>query len=206
MNSTLEETVFFTADDGVALEGAFFKGSENAAVIAHPHPVYGGNMENMVVRELAAAYQARGWTTLRFNFRGTGRSGGAYDEGSKEQLDVRAAARYMQDKGAIRVDLAGYSFGAWVLAHTDTTDLPEGGILMISPPAAMMDFSQAPACSRLRLAVTGSEDAIAPPAMVRKVIEKLNPEAGLRVVKGADHFFSNRAAELKGVMDEFLLI
>ncbi|MFP4159457.1 MAG: alpha/beta hydrolase [Desulfobacterales bacterium] len=206
MNSALEETVFFTADDKVTLEGAFFKGSDNAAVIAHPHPVYGGNMENLVVRELAAACQARGWSTLRFNFRGTGRSEGDYDQGAKEQLDIIAAARYMQNKGAVRVDLAGYSFGAWVLAHTDTTDLPEGRILMISPPAAMMDFSQAPPCSRLSLAVTGSEDAIAPPAMVRKVMEKLNPEAGLRVIKGADHFFSNRAAELKIVIDEFLHI
>ncbi|MFW6081203.1 MAG: alpha/beta hydrolase [Desulfosalsimonas sp.] len=206
MNSTLEKSVFFKTSDGVDLEGAFFKGSDNAAVIAHPHPLYGGNMENMVVRELAAIYQARRWSTLRFNFRGAGKSGGTYDEGKKEQQDVRAAVKYMQDSGALRVDLAGYSFGAWVLAHTDTSDLAEGSIIMISPPAAMMDFSQAPPCSRLKLAVTGSEDAIAPPGTVRKVLARLNPGADLRVIKGADHFFSNRAAELKSVMDEFLLI
>lgn len=206
MTNTAEQRVSFKTEDNLELEGAFFKGSDNAVLIAHPHPVYGGDMENMVVREITAIYRARGWSTLRFNFRGTGKSGGSHSGGAAEQKDIKAAAEFLKEKGARRIDMAGYSFGAWVLAHTDTSGLCDGRMVMISPPAAMMDFSKARPCSRLMLAVTGSEDAIAPPGHVRQVISRLNPEAELKVIKGADHFFSNRLEELKASIDELLHI
>lgn len=204
MSSAVEEPVFFRTEDGIDIQGALFSGSDKAALIAHPHPLYGGDMENLVVQEIAAIYQARRWTTLRFNFRGTGKSGGSHGRGAGEQHDIRAAAAYLKAQDAVHIDITGYSFGAWVIAHTDLDRVEDGRILMIAPPAAMMDFSGAPPCSRLKLAVTGSEDAIAPPGVVRRVLARLNPEAELRVIKGADHFFSNRLTALKAVVDEFL--
>ncbi|MCF8026743.1 MAG: alpha/beta hydrolase [Desulfobacteraceae bacterium] len=201
---TMEQKIFFPASDGIKLEGALFPGNDQAAILAHPHPLYGGNMDNLVICEIAAACRARGLTTLRFNFRGAGQSRGAYDQGAGEQKDLLAAADYVQARGARAIDLIGYSFGAWVLAHADTGKLPPGRMLMIAPPAAMMNFDGLRPCSRLKLAVTGSEDEIAPPALVEKLLPRINPAAELRVISGADHFFSSGMAELKTAVSDFM--
>jgi hypothetical protein len=102
------------------------------------------------------------------------------------------------------MDLIGYSFGAWVMAHADTGKLPPGRMLMIAPPAAMMNFDGLRPCSRLKLAITGSEDEIAPPALVEKLLPRINPAAELRVISRADHFFSSGMAELKTAVSDFM--
>ncbi|MFW6283930.1 MAG: alpha/beta hydrolase [Desulfosalsimonas sp.] len=201
---TMEQKIFFSASDGIELEGALFSGNDRAAILAHPHPLYGGSMDNPVICEIAAACRARGMTTLRFNFRGAGQSQGTYDQGAGEQKDLLAAADYVRARGAGSMDLIGYSFGAWVLAHANTEKLPPGRMLMIAPPAAMMNFDGLRPCSRVKLAITGSEDEIAPPALVEKLLARINPAAELRVISGADHFFSGGMAELKTAVSEFL--
>ncbi|RLJ02607.1 MAG: alpha/beta hydrolase, partial [Candidatus Aenigmatarchaeota archaeon] len=111
-----EEKVFFQAGD-VKIEGMLYNApGEKGAVVTHPHPLYGGDMHNNVVETVVQAYREKGYATLRFNFRGVGRSTGSYDEGIGEQEDVRAALAYLTGTGKTSIDLAGYSFGAWVNA------------------------------------------------------------------------------------------
>ena len=141
MKSGKEERITISSGD-LSLEGLLSRGeSDRGVVISHPHPLYGGEMRNQVVGIIQEVLAGKGWTTLRFNFRGVGRSQGEYDEGVGEQEDVRAAVRYLKELGIKEIFLAGYSFGAWVNAQA-ALDLPEvAGSILVSPPQAMMDFS-----------------------------------------------------------------
>jgi alpha/beta superfamily hydrolase len=200
----MEQKIFFKSASGEKLEAAFFPGTDRAVVLVHPHPLYGGNMDNLVIGQAAGACQAKGFTTLRFNFRGAGKSSGAYDQGRGEQTDLLSAAEYVKSRGARIIDIVGYSFGAWVLAHTPLDFVTPGRGLMISPPAAMMDFDNSLPSPRLKLLITGSQDQIAPPAMVEKLLWRLNPNAELKVIAGADHFFSTGLEQLKNEIYKFL--
>jgi alpha/beta superfamily hydrolase len=200
----VEQKIFFKSGNRQELEAAFFPGTDRAVVLAHPHPLYGGNMDNLVIGQAAAACQAKGFTTLRFNFRGAGKSSGTYDQGRGEQKDLLSAAEYVKSRGVRIIDFIGYSFGAWVIAHTPLEFPQSGRVLMISPPSAMMDFENPPPCPGLKLIITGSQDEIAPPAMVEKLISRLNPDAELKIIAGADHFFSAGLEELKNEVYKFL--
>ena len=99
--------------NNVRLEGRLNRyPSEKGVVVTHPHPLYGGNMENPVVGQIVQSYFEKGFTTLRFNFRGTGKSSGMFDNGVGELDDVRAALLYLKESGVNDLHLAGYSFGA----------------------------------------------------------------------------------------------
>jgi len=112
----MEESISFLSES-YQLEGLLDKSSiDNGVVITHPHPLYGGDMNNFIVDLIVRAYQKKGFTTLRFNFRGTGKSQGNYDDGTGEQEDVRAAIATLSKMDIKKIDLAGYSFGAWVNA------------------------------------------------------------------------------------------
>ena len=135
-----EKTVFLSQD--LKIEGLLGKNSQiNGAVISHPHPLYGGNMHNNVVEAIARVYQKKGYTTLRFNFRGVGKSQGAYADGVGEQDDVRAAVSFLKDSGLTNIDLAGYSFGTWVNALAIRNAQILETMVMVSPPVAFMDFT-----------------------------------------------------------------
>ena len=109
-----EEKIIFPAGS-FHLEGYYAPaGSGRGVVVTHPHPLMGGSMENNVVETLVKAFFHQGYTTLRFNFRGVGRSEGHYAEGLGEQEDLISAAGVLQQKGVREIFLAGYSFGAWV--------------------------------------------------------------------------------------------
>ena len=136
-----EKSIVFESG-GLKLEGLLGRAKDGpGVVVTHPHPQYGGTMHNNIVESLVKAYGKAGYNTLRFNFRGVGRSEGHYDEGVGEQEDVRAAVGYLRDPGMTSVDLAGYSFGAWVNAlgiqNLDNVDR----MVMVSPPVNFMDFS-----------------------------------------------------------------
>ena len=195
----MENTITFYAG-AVALEGLLHKHSDtDAVVITHPHPLYGGNMHNNVVSAICSAYQKLNLTTLRFNFRGVGNSQGSYKDGVGEQMDVRAAIAYLTDLGVAKIDLAGYSFGAWVNGHLDCSTTGIEKMVMVSPPVAFIDFESVNAVDCLKLIVTGSHDDIAPPGMIRQSFTRWNPEAHFEVIDGADHFYSgyeDRLADL----------
>jgi len=173
-------------------------------VITHPHPLYGGNMHNNVVESLARMYQLAGYSTLRFNFRGVGSSEGEYDNGAGEQEDVKAALHCLTKRGKKVLDLAGYSFGSWVnalaISKVDNVDR----MVMVSPPVAFMDFSAVGLTPQIKLVVAGSQDQIAPPEVIEKILTSWNPEAHLVVIDGADHFYVGYTGKLESVLAAYL--
>ena len=102
--------------------------------------------------------------------------------------------------GIRHIDLAGYSFGAWVNALLDTKATAIANIVMVSPPVAFVDFSSVGTIDALKLIVTGSRDDIAPPDQIRPIYPQWNPEAGLEVIDGADHFYGGYIDTLKSVL------
>jgi len=201
-----EKKIRFENVDGLQLEGLLHEGHiGRGVVITHPHPLYGGDMHNNVVAILQNAFQETGFSTLRFNFRGVGASSGTYDGGDGEQQDVNAALAAMRDRGASPVDLAGYSFGAWVNARTaDETGAVCARMIMIAPPAAMLDFAPALNLPSLTLVITGSRDAFAPPDMLKKQVPRWNPSARLEIISGADHFLYGFERTLADVLKAHL--
>ncbi len=158
----MEEKIRFLSGK-YEIEGRLEKISpQKGAVITHPHPLYGGDMHNNIVAAITRAYRQKGYTTLRFNFRGVGNSQGKHDNGIGEQEDVRAAISYLAGLGIGRIDLAGYSFGAWVNALAIKNDTTPQNMIMVSPPVAFVDFGSISDLGNLRLIVTGSRDDIAP--------------------------------------------
>jgi alpha/beta superfamily hydrolase len=200
----MEKTVFFRSQ-ALELEGLFCAESGDRAVaVTHPHPLYGGEMHNPVVETTARAFQQIGYATLRFNFRGVGSSRGTYDDGKGEGQDVLAALSYLRDKGFKKIDLAGYSFGAWVNAHVPPNAAGYDRMVMVSPPVAFMDFSKVSALPRLSLVVAGSRDDIGPPEMIRQLLPVWNPAARFEIIQETDHFFSGALDALAGALAEAL--
>ena len=183
------------------IEGLLSKKDEKkGVVVTHPHPLYGGDMYNLVVETIVHVYNIKGYSTLKFNFRGVGGSQGAYDDGHGEQKDVLAALSFLGDMGMEQIDLAGYSFGAWVNAHAVQEDVAVKNMVMISPPAGFMDFSTIGPMERLKLVVTGSRDDIAPADVVKQMCSVWNPNARFEVIDGADHFYGGYLNQLEAVL------
>jgi alpha/beta superfamily hydrolase len=183
------------------IEGLFTqKDEKKGVVVTHPHPLYGGDMYNMVVESIVHVYQMKGYSTLKFNFRGVGRSQGAYDNGIGEQKDVLSALAFLADIGMDRVDLAGYSFGAWVNAHAIHEDNLVEEMIMVSPPVGFMDFKSIGRMNSLKFVVAGNRDAIAPADMIEKMMSTWNPDACFEVIDGADHFYGGYLGQLEAVL------
>jgi hypothetical protein len=200
----MEKQIIFSSR-ARTIEGILEKNSEaNGAVITHPHPLYGGNMHNNVVISITKTYQKMGYTTLRFNFRGVGNSQGSYEDGVGEQEDVRAAISYLTNSSINQIDLAGYSFGAWVNALAATNNLNLKNMIMVSPPVAFIDFGSISGLSSLRLIVTGSRDDIAPPDLIKKSYAAWNAAAQFEVINGADHFYAGSLDKLEAILAAYL--
>lgn len=185
----MEETIFFN-DAEVRLEGRLLLASpKQAVVITHPHPLYGGDMDNGVVTAIAEAYNQEGWSTLRFNFRGTGRSSGHHEDGIGEQADVQAAINCLKNLGLQRIDLAGYSFGAWVLAAWSRGAGDHAHrLFLVAPPVAFIDFTKM-AIPGLHHVFAGSLDDLGPPGRINLALPHWHEQARLSVIQGADHSF-----------------
>jgi alpha/beta superfamily hydrolase len=185
-----EDTIRFRSGEW-EIEGLYQPGNAAAgAVIAHPHPLYGGNMFNPVVAAIAAAYQKKHIDTLRFNFRGVGKSTGTFGQGIGEQADVTNAVAHLRRLGIHKIHLSGYSFGAWVNTMALQRVLPVHRVTMVAPPAAFMDFKDGLRLPMLSAVVAGSRDEIAPPGLVRSLVKQWNPDARIDIIEGADHSFS----------------
>lgn len=173
-----------------------------AAVITHPHPLYGGDMDNPVVGIVSKAYQNNGWSTLRFNFRGTGSSDGEFDNGMGEQEDVDAAIAYLTRTGFQEIELAGYSFGAWVLAARARKRAGHPHPMrFIAPPVAFMDFKPIDHLEGLKQVVVGTNDEFAPLDQIEPLIPRWNSKAQFNVIDGADYFYWNQMKELQKIFE-----
>jgi len=200
-----EEKRVFIQSEGLKIEGLLGSApGQKAVVVTHPHPLYGGDMYNNVVQAIVKAYREQGYTTLRINFRGVGQSDGSSDDGIGEQEDVKAALTYIQELEKPSIDLAGYSYGAWVNAMGLKRFLQVERMIMVSPPVNFIDFSFLDYNPKIRLVITGSGDDIGPPEMIRKMLPDWNPDASFKIIQGADHFYWDKTGEIEEIVRNFL--
>ena len=200
----MESHVRFNSGD-IQLEGLLDRGnSGKGVVITHPHPLYGGDMHNPVVETIARAFKSKGHTSLRFNFRGVGSSQGSYDDGPGEKQDVLSAVSYLKEKGSDPIDLAGYSFGAWIIALLGCSEISNGNIVMVSPPVAFINFKDVKPLPCLKLVVTGNRDEIAPEGLIGTLMPTWNTDSQFEKIDSADHFYSGTLANLETVLSEAL--
>jgi uncharacterized protein len=175
------------------------------ALVCHPHPLYGGTLHNKVVHRVAAVLHGRGTTTLRFNFRGVGRSAGRFDQGEGELDDARAALGWLRARvPAVPVVAAGFSFGSWVAARLAAAEPAVGTLVLVGPPVASADFSVLRGLPVPKLVIQGSHDEVCPPADLEAVLPTWSPPCLLRMVEGAGHFFDRRLGELAGALEDGL--
>jgi uncharacterized protein len=178
--------------------------SQKAVIVTHPHPLYGGDMDNPVVMTIAGAFFEKGFTTLRFNFRGTGNSTGAFDNGNGEQEDIRAAMDFLLGKGFEKIHLAGYSFGSRMNATLISKGCQVEDHIMVSPPVAFMSFDDIEQMPYTGLIVTGRNDEIAPPDLIEKHIQGWGISPRFDIVEHCDHFYSGSLKKLKIILTDYL--
>jgi uncharacterized protein len=165
-------------------------------VICHPHPLYGGTMDNKVVTTVARALQETGIPTLRFNFRGVGASAGEFDQGVGETADADAVAAWGAERWAGRsLVIAGFSFGGYVALRLAQQRLPRC-LITIAP--AVQGFAASTAVPRCPwLVVQGDADELVDPSRVIDWVNTLDPKPRLVVLPGVGHFFHGRLRELR---------
>ena len=172
------------------------------AIILHPSPQFGGNMNNKVVYNLHYAFFNLGFTVLRFNFRGVGRSQGEYADGVGELSDAAAALDYLQsmNTNSKHCWVAGFSFGAWIGMQLLMRRPEITGFISASPPADSQDFSFLAPCPASGLIINGSADRICPPEHTRHLVAKLQEQKGISIthheLEGSDHFFQGDAMDI----------
>ncbi len=189
----------------VRLEGMLNLNSfEKGVVVTHPHPLYGGNMDNPVVEQIVQSYFEKGFTTLRFNFRGTGKSSGMFDNGMGELDDVRAALAFLKESGVKDLTLAGYSFGARMNASVVSAGYELEDHVMVSPPMGFMSFDDVGAMPSTGLILTGAKDDIAPPEMVQAAINRWQISPHFETLEGCDHFYTGCLPKLKSLLLNYL--
>jgi alpha/beta superfamily hydrolase len=166
------------------------------ALIAHPHPLYGGTLENKVVQTLARCFYAQGHVAVRMNFRGVGASDGTFDEGVGETQDWLHVGRTMQGRfGDLPLVLAGFSFGAFVQVQVARTLAP-ARLVLVAPAVNRFAMQQVPAGT---LVIHGDEDDVVP---LRAVLDWARPQSlPVVVMPGAGHFFHGKLVELARVVN-----
>jgi uncharacterized protein len=201
-----ERSVTIPSPEGFTLEGGLSapSGSTLGVVVCHPHPRYGGDMDSHVVVTAAEASRRHGLATLRFNFRGVGASGGAWDEGHGEQADVRAAIAYLREQlqPPRRVALAGYSFGAAMAAMVAAGGESLSGLALIAPPLAAPSWRSPGRLGAVGpvVVVAGDRDAYCPHDALT-ALEGALPEARVTVIPHADHFFGGASDALADAIE-----
>ncbi len=161
-----------------------------AALVCHPHPLFGGTMHNKVVYQAAKSLDALGLPVLRFNFRGAGLSAGAHDRGHGEQEDVRAALDFLAAEfPGLPLLVAGFSFGSWVGLRVGCADQRVRELIGIGTPVNSSDFSYLRHCDKPKLFVHGANDEHGEVAKLEPLVESLPGENRLVVIAGAEHFF-----------------
>jgi alpha/beta superfamily hydrolase len=161
-----------------------------AALVCHPHPLFGGTMHNKVVYQASKTLDSLGLPVLRFNFRGAGLSGGAHDRGRGEQGDVKAAVDFLAEEfPGISLLVAGFSFGCWVGLGVGCADERVQELIGMGTPVNSSDFSYLQNCEKPKLFVHGANDEHGEVGKVEALVGSLPGENRLVVVGEADHFF-----------------
>lgn len=204
--------VTFNGPEG-QIEGRYFPGEEENAPIAlilHPHPQHGGTMNNRVVYEIYQCFARKGFSVLRFNFRGVGKSKGSYRNEADALLDAALALDWLQTSNPETPQcwISGFSFGAWIAMELVMRRPEITGFVAVAPPANRYDFSFLAPCPSSGLFMHGAEDQTVPIEVVDELVGRLSEQRDItidyRVLEGADHFFKDRTGELATELDDYL--
>ena len=175
-----------------------------AAVVCHPHPLYGGTLNNKVVHRVASVLLEQGAAVLRFNFRGVGKSAGEFD-GEAEIEDARVALGFMRERfPAARQWLAGFSFGAWVASRLAGSEPDIERLVLVAPGVLTGSFEVLRTSSIPKLVVAGTRDEICPWSAVEREFSTWAEPKRLLKVDGATHFFDRQLGDLGKVLAQAL--
>ena len=168
-----------------------------AALVCHPHPLFGGTLHNKVVYQAAKTLGSLGLAVLRFNFRGAGLSAGKHDRGIGERDDVRAALDFLAAEfSGSQLMLTGFSFGCWVGLRVGCEDARVASLIGIGAPVNDSDFSYLNSCSKTKLFIHGSNDQFGDAKKLRELVRSLPGHNELILVQGVNHFFAGKLDEL----------
>jgi alpha/beta superfamily hydrolase len=200
--------------DGPAgrLEALLNSGTENAthaALICHPHPMFGGTLHNKVVFHAMKALNSFGFPALRFNFRGTGLSQGEHAHGIGEVCDVRAALDWLDREFHLPLIFAGFSFGAAVGLRAACPDDRVKAAIGLGVPvrpvdARSYDLNFLAACMKPKLFVSGSRDQFGPRVQLDEIVQMAAEPKTLVIIDSADHFFEGKLREMRGAVEQWL--
>ena len=180
------------------------------ALVLHPHPQHGGTMNNKIVYTLYHTFVRQGFSVLRFNFRGVGRSQGRYDRGEGELSDAASALDWLQtyNPNASSCWIGGFSFGAWLGMQLLMRRPEIDGFIAVAPPANLYDFSFLAPCPSSGLMINGAEDRVVPSDSVKGLVEKLKTQKGIvidqQIIPGANHFFDGKLEPLMEAVTGYL--
>lgn len=201
---------FFLPGPAGELEALLNTGRENAthaALVCHPHPLYGGTMHNKVVYHAAKALNGFGLPVLRFNFRGAGRSAGVHD-GQAESEDVRAALDWLENEFRLPIIFAGFSFGAAVGLRTCCPDPRVCALISLGTPVAaegrVYAYRFLQDCQKPKLFVSGSQDQFGPREKIERVVRAAADPKKLVWINNADHFFEGKLREMRAAIEEWI--
>ncbi len=197
-NGTIQLEGLISIHEALSLKGG--------VILCHPHPQYGGDMDNPVITTAVKAASEEGLSTLRFNFRGVGESGGSYGEGVGEKEDVGAVIGYFNSRLKVNTPsliLLGYSFGAWAGLPIAIQDERINGIVAVAPPLDLYDFEFLKGCKKRKLIIVGDRDLFCPTSLLEEWYQDLEEPKSLAIISGADHFFSFHTHLLTQPLREF---
>lgn len=203
---------FFLEGSAGRLEALLNLGAENAshaALVCHPHPVYGGTLHNKVVFHAMKALNSFGFPVLRFNFRGAGLSEGEHAHGEGELDDVRVALDWLEREYRQPAIFAGFSFGAAVGLRAACPDTRVQALISLGTPVAPIDnrrydFDFLAACLKPKLFVSGSRDQFAPKAQLQQMVAAVPEPKKLVFIEAADHFFEGRLREMRETIESWV--
>jgi uncharacterized protein len=177
-----------------------------AAVLCHPHPLFGGTLHNKVVYQAAKSLDALGIPVLRFNFRGAGLSAGEHDRGLGERGDVQAAIDFLAGEfPAASLLVGGFSFGCWVGLRAGCADPSVQELIGMGIPVNSSDFSYLENCDKPKLIVQGANDEHGAQEKVEQLVAHMDGDTGLTFVQNADHFFTGHLDQLDEAITTWLL-
>jgi alpha/beta superfamily hydrolase len=179
-----------------------------AVMVCHPHPLYGGSMDNNVVCSLTETLTQASFVSFRFNFRGVGGSQGEFGQGIGEQEDVEAAISFIstvKDVDTKRIGLAGYSAGASFALPVGFNDARITALAAISPPIFMFDFDFLKSCPKPKLLISGSRDNFIPTGQFLEFCQNLPEPKEYESIKGADHFWWGYESSLAAKVTAFFI-
>jgi uncharacterized protein len=192
-----------------ALLNAGSPGATHAAVVCHPHPLYGGTLHNKVVFHAMKALNSFGFPVLRFNFRGTGLSEGEHANGIGEVEDVRAALDWLEGEFRLPVIFTGFSFGAAVglcaaYSYDRVDRLIALGLPAVPVENRVYDLEFLRTCTKPKLFVSGSRDSFGPPGKLEALVSTFADPKKLVRIEAGDHFFEGRLREMREAIEAWV--